>query len=154
MGWPGSTKKTQKNIFNSFLYNYNIFFYIFLIHSYYQYINFFLTRKTTTPNSLTYRFAHFFFLFVFFRHKLSRNYLEALLLPFMCFDDHRFTSEYIKVITANSNPFNNKYHQPPPKILNHQSFSFVTRKRKRSSGDHNKTKCTSSSGNVSALLFL
>jgi hypothetical protein len=59
-----------------------------------------------------------------------------------------------KVITANSNPFKSKYHQPPPKGLNHQSFSFVTGKRKRSSGDHNKIKCTSSSGNVSVLLLL
>jgi len=73
----------------------------------------------------------------------------------MCFDDRRFTSEHIKVlITVNSDPFNSKYHQPPPKGLNHQSFSFVTGKRKRSNGDHNKTKFTSSSGNVIVLLLL
>ena len=59
-----------------------------------------------------------------------------------------------KVITTNSNPFKNKYHQPPPKGLNNQSFSFVMGKRKRNSGDHNKTKCTSSSSNVSVLLLL
>ena len=73
----------------------------------------------------------------------------------MCFDDCRFTLEHIKVlITVNSDPFNNKYHQPPPNGLNNQSFSFVMGKRKRSSGNHNKTKCTSFSGNVSVLLLL